>query len=347
MKKILIYTGLAMLLFACKKEAPLVKVKSNAGAAVISSPTDGTAIVVTPADSSQLLSVKWSKADYGVQTVVTYTLEIGADASFANSYNLGSTTVDSLSLTVGGLNNALLNKLNLPANAASAVQIRIISTLNGKDSLISKPVKLNVTTYKEVAPLTLWVPGAYQGWSPGTAPVIYLLGNNQYEGYVYMNTGDYYKFTSAPDWNHVNYGDGGNGGLTIDGLAGGLKANAAGYYKFNVDTKNLTYTASLIASFGVIGSATPGGWNSSTPMTFDPVHGTWSVTLNLISGALKIRANDDWGINYGPADSNALTGSWIFNDPGAITIPADGNYTVTIDMGQSSQKKYLYTVVKN
>ena len=336
-----------MLLFACKKEAPLVKVKSNAGAAVISSPGDGTAIVVTPGDSSQAFPVKWSKADYGVQTVVTYTVQIGADASFANSYNLGSTTVDTLSLTVGSLNNVLLNKLNLPANAASDVQMRIISTLNGKDSIISKPVKINVTTYKELVPLTLWVPGAYQGWSPGTAPVIYLLGNSQYEGYVYMNTGDYFKFTNAADWGHINYGDGGSGSLTTDGLAGGLKVNAAGYYKFNVDTKGLTYTAALISSFGVIGSATPGQWNSSTPMTYDPATGLWSVTVDLVPGALKFRANNDWTINYGPADSNSLTGSLIFNDPGAITINNAGNYTVTIDMSQSTQRKYLYTVVKN
>jgi hypothetical protein len=104
----------------------------------------------------------------------------------------------------------------------------------------------------------------------------------------------------------------------------------------------------LINTFGIIGTATPQQWNASTPMTFSTTTKLWKITLNLVPGALKFRANDDWGINYGPADVNALTGTLIQTND-AITVVNAGNYTVTIDMSQSTanQKKYVYTVVKN
>jgi hypothetical protein len=97
---------------------------------------------------------------------------------------------------------------------------------------------------------------------------------------------------------------------------------------------------------GIIGPATPGGWNSSTAMTYLGNY-KWTITLNLVgNNPLKFRANDAWDINYGPA-SDTLIGTLQFNNPGAITIPSDGNYTVTIDMSQATANGYTYTIVKN
>jgi starch-binding outer membrane protein SusE/F len=198
-----------------------------------------------------------------------------------------------------------------------------------------------------VAPAKLWVPGAYQGWSPATAPNIYSVGDGNYEGYVYMNSAGNFKFTSAPDWNHLNYGNGGVNQLTTDGLAGDLSVASAGYYRFKVDTDNLTWENYLVESFGLIGSATAGGWDNSTPMTFDPTTGLWSTTVDLVGGALKFRANNSWDVNYGPLDSNALSGELISTDA-SITISEGGNYTVVIDMSKSGpEAKYTYTVTKN
>ena len=198
-----------------------------------------------------------------------------------------------------------------------------------------------------VAPAKLWIPGAYQDWSPATAPGIYSVGDGNYEGYVYMDEAGEFKFTSAPDWNHTNYGNAGGNTLTTDGLAGNLSVANAGYYRFKVDTKNLTWESYKVESFGLIGSATSGGWDSSTPMTFDPATGLWSKTVDLVSGALKFRANTAWDVNYGPLDSNALTGELIATND-AITISSPGSYTVVIDMSKSNpQAKYTYTVTKN
>lgn len=348
MKNIFIMVLAAMIiaLNACKKEEK-VTIASTIGTAVIASPVSGASLVVTPADSAQNMAFVWSKANYGVNAVLSYFVQIdSAGNNFKKVINISTKSGDSLNMTNGSFNNLLLAGLGLAPNATSSIEIRVGSTLSGKDTVYSKVIPMTVTTFKQLAPSQLYVPGAYEGWNPAAAPMIYPVTTFAYEGFVFMNKADYFKFTSAPDWAHINYGDAGNGSLSTDGNAAGLKVNAAGYYKLNADIKNLTYSATLINTIGIIGTATPQGWNGSTAMTYDQVKGTWSVTVNLVAGALKFRANDAWAINYGPADVNALTGTLIQTND-AVTINTAGAYTVTIDMSQSTQKKYIYTIVKN
>lgn len=204
-----------------------------------------------------------------------------------------------------------------------------------------------------VAPAQLWVPGEYQGWNPGGAPTIKALNADQFEGYVYISSPTGYKFTSAPDWNHINYGDAGTAGnLTVDGLANGMGLATPGVYKFNVNVNALTYTATLINSMGMVGPATAGGsdagWGTSVPMNYDATNDVWKATINLSPGAIKFRANNEWTINYGPSDSGSLEGNLIFDDPGAINITEAGSYSVTVDFSRSEAPyKYTYKLVKN
>jgi hypothetical protein len=126
----------------------------------------------------------------------------------------------------------------------------------------------------------------------------------------------------------------------------------AGYYRFNVNVNALTYKADLINSMGLVGPATTdgsdSGWNQSVAMTYDQQHDVWKATINLVPGAVKFRANNEWTINYGPADSNSLTGTLINDDPGAIDIKEAGSYTVTADFSRSaSPYTYSYSIVKN
>jgi hypothetical protein len=343
MKKIFIILMACAALSACKKEQKMT-VAANITAPVISSPTDGTAIAVTVADTAQLLNIKWSKPEYGVSAVISYFVQVDSSGNNFKKYvNLGNlNTTTSLSLSYGAFNNKLLSSLNLAPNSTATVELRVGSAIYGADTVFSKPVKIALTTLQLNQ---LWLPGSYEGYNPAAAPTIPgQLNPTQYEGYVYFNAAGNFKFTSAPDYNHINYGDGGNGTLTTNGNAGGIGYNSAGVYLLDADVKNLTYSATYISTFGIIGTATPQGWNASTPMTYDQATGLWSVTVALVPGALKFRANDAWTINYGPTDTNALTGTLIFNDPGAITIVSAGTYTITLDMTQSKQKAYAYTI---
>jgi starch-binding outer membrane protein SusE/F len=349
MKKIFIILsvlGIAVMA-ACKKDK-LATVSQNITAPVIKSPSADTAIVVTPADSSNILKIMWSPANYGVQGINTYFVQADSvGKNFSKFVTLGTVTAaDTLSLSVGSLNSQLLAGLGLTANGATTVELRVGAALYGKDTIYSKTVKIALTTFKALAPPYLWLPGSYQGYNPATAPTIPEQTTYTYQGYAYFSAPGNFKFTSAADYNHINYGDGGNGTLTTNGNASGIVFNSAGVYYLNADIQGLTYSAVYIQSFGIIGPATAGGWNTSTPMNYDQSTGLWSITTTLIGGQpLKFRANDAWDINYGPADSNALVGTLQFNNPGSITIVNSGTYTITIDMTQKTQKAYLYSIV--
>ena len=344
MKKILIIIIASSFGFlaACKK-TPLTTVSTNIAAPVLSNPTDGSSIDVTLADSAQVLNISWAKPNYGVSAVVNYFIQVDSlGKNFAKYYTLANlTSATSFSLSYNNLSGKLMNGLSLMPNSLSTVELRIGAAIYGKDTVYSKSVKIALTT---LAINQLWLPGSYEGYNPAAAPTIPAVTPTTYEGYAFFSAAGNFKFTSAPDYSHINYGDGGNGTLTTNGNAGGIGYSPAGVYLLDADITNLTYSATYINTFGIIGTATPQGWNASTPMAYDQSTGLWSIKIALVPGALKFRANDGWTINYGPADSNALTGTLQFNNPGAININTAGTYTVTIDMTQSKQKAYTYTI---
>jgi hypothetical protein len=187
----------------------------------------------------------------------------------------------------------------------------------------------------------LYVPGGHQGWSPATAPIVYSPNLDwKFDGYVYMEAGNEFKFTSDPDWDHTNYGDGGNGTLSTDGGAGNITVSETGFYRLTVDLSNEPYTYTTTATdWGLIGDATAGSWDTSTPMTLNNTTGEWTVTTTLAGGkAFKFRANNGWDINLG-GDPNNLK-----YDGSNIDVASDGTYVITLKLGDASA--YTCTVVK-
>ncbi|MBL0740055.1 SusE domain-containing protein [Chryseolinea lacunae] len=352
MKKLSIACFALLLLVGCEKEETKAVLSPEAVAPQITSQANGFTKTITEETTGEMLKFDWSGAEYGVSTEVTYVLELDSvGRSFTSPVTLGSTAGKSLGTTLGDLNTKLLEQLKVTPNVASALELRVRASVNTKFPTVSNVVKITVTPWKPIEadkPATLWLPGGYQGWNPANAPVILAVSETIFEGYVYIASGTAFKFTSAPDWDHINYGDSKTTGvLTTDGKADGLSLPESGYYKFRVDTDKLTYQIGRITTWGLIGTATPGEWTTSTAMTFDQVKGTWSKTVNLVKGALKFRANDGWAINYGPTNSSDLKGTLTATDD-AITIPEDGNYTVTLDLSRSkSPYLYSYTVKKN
>lgn len=150
----------------------------------------------------------------------------------------------------------------------------------------------------------LYVPGDHQGWNPGEAPKLSSTDNANFEGYVNMTSVNGFKFTSEPNWDGTNYGSGGEGVLSTDGGAGNLTLPEVGYYLLKVNTQALTWSG-IKTEWGLIGDATPGGWDASTPMTYNAEAGYWEATVNFTTGGFKFRANDGWDINLG-GDINNL-----------------------------------------
>ena len=83
-----------------------------------------------------------------------------------------------------------------------------------------------------------------------------------------------------------------------------------------------------ITTVGIIGSATPGGWDADTDMTQDAMDtAIWTINIDLVAGEAKFRANDDWAINWG--DVAFPNGTGI---QGGGNIPVfTGNYDITFN----------------
>ncbi|MEK7256375.1 MAG: SusF/SusE family outer membrane protein, partial [Bacteroidota bacterium] len=171
----------------------------------------------------------------------------------------------------------------------------------------------------------LYAPGGYQGWAPDQAPFLAsAASDNKFEGYLYFpDANTEFKFTTNPDWS-VNYGDDGADG-TLDANGANIKTGDAGFYLLEVDLNALTYTLTKV-TWGLIGSATPDQWNSDQDMTYNAISGAWEITIDLVAGEAKFRANDDWALNYGDDGADALAERNGAN----IVIPTAGRYVIKL-----------------
>ena len=161
-----------------------------------------------------------------------------------------------------------------------------------------------------------------------------------YEGYVYFpDASTEFKLTDAPNWNAGIYGNksGANGTLASPG--DNLFATGAGYYLLKADLNANKWSVTK-TTWAVIGSATPKGWDADTPLTYDPATGTWSAKVNLVKGDIKFRANSAWEINYGDTKGDKI----LKLNGDNLAVPADGTYTVTLDLSKAGG--YTYSLTK-
>lgn len=335
--------ALGLVLTGCLEEevGPFLKLGE---APTFTSPTGGSSFVLLEENASSVLSsFAWTAADFGFDAGIDYELEFDkAGNNFADAISLGITTKLSMDdLTVGQLNGILLAN-GYPDNVEANLEFRVIATVSDKvDALISQPLAINVTTYKALIVFPrLQVPGSHQGWDPANESTVIFSrqSDGTYEGFLYFATENTeYKYTDGPSWD-VNYGDTGNDG-TLEAGSDNILAGAAGIYRLRANLNNLTHTAEL-TSWGLIGSATPNGWDSDQDMTINPDTGNPVITLDLVAGELKFRANDDWAINFGDTNAN---GSLEY-DGDNILIDDPGNYTVELIINVA---EYTYKVTKN
>lgn len=172
----------------------------------------------------------------------------------------------------------------------------------------------------------IYVPGAYNGWNPADAEATIASpdGTRNFEGYIYFAEADaQFKITDGPSW-AMNYGDTDmDGVLELNG--GNLTVSEPGFYKLNVSLNDFRYTL-VKTNWGVIGSATPGGWDDDTDMTYDEDEKALVVDLFLTAGEIKFRADDAWDLNYGDTGADAI----LIEGGDNIQIPANGNYRVKL-----------------
>lgn len=169
------------------------------------------------------------------------------------------------------------------------------------------------------------------GWDTETKLI--RQGNNPdlWKGLVTLVEGKL-KFRANDAWT-LNWGGGEfpqdtavENGADID-----VPASAGGDYQVTFNTKTLIYQFLKVIDYdrvGIIGSATPGGWDNDTPMQqdFDDVS-IWRLRADLVDGEAKFRANNDWIVNWG---GDGFPSGSAFQDGPNIQVPA-GDYKITFN----------------
>lgn len=175
------------------------------------------------------------------------------------------------------------------------------------------------------------------GWTPELATPMFLYNSEskeQFDIYEYITVnGDGFKFLPTTlGWDKA-YGQGSSAGVLLqDKDAGNITVDTDGFYRVRMDAKALTYEL-LKVTWGIIGDATAGDWNNSTPMVFSGDKGsyTWKITTSLKAGGLKFRYNNEWDIDGFPAnlggDLSNLT--WAGGD---IVIETAGTYSIELNL---------------
>ena len=196
-------------------------------------------------------------------------------------------------------------------------------------------VNMETLTYSfSSAVENLWTPGDANGWNHGGSQMLFTNNYTEYMGFANLSPSGF-KFTSAADWNHINYGDAGEEGkLSTDGGAGNLTVAEKGLYWCKVDIAALTWSATKIETIGVIGGFND--WSESLPLTSeDGLFWTGTITLNE-GDEYKFRCNNDWAINLGGADEYNLV-----PDGANLKAPATGTFTITLDLSVVPYACYL------
>lgn len=317
---------------SCNKEGVLVTASPSTQVELTASQQT---IVLTEANAAEkAVDLTWNKADFSYAAAINATLQLSfKDSAFRKFSSVGVGAATTASLTVADLNTLLLGA-KYPAGQVSDVMIRVLSKVTDSLYVFSDTVTLHITPYmakRVISYPVLYVPGDYQGWAPGSETIGRLFStadNGAYEGYVnFPADTNYFKFTPVADWKN-EYGASGVGKLTQKAGSDNVELDTSGYCLLKVDTKKLTWTAT-VENWGMIGDAAK-GWGDADDIMFDfdSQNQVLVKTVNLKVGPLKFRANHKWELNIG-------AGTKYGGDN--IDITEAGTYKITLDLRVPSE----------
>ena len=114
----------------------------------------------------------------------------------------------------------------------------------------------------------------------------------------------------------------------VNGGWGGLRTTKNLVNQFAVDLDVLNTSLGAQSDWGLVGSATPNGWNGPDVEMYQTGPQEFSIYAELGSGELKFRFNEDWGNNFGDNGNDGTLESGGAN----IAISA-GTYFIVMDLG--------------
>jgi len=285
----------------------------------------------------------WNEANFDVETPVNYELQGSPDASFDMPTTVADITGTDYSVKVSTM-MALANAAGLdndptteeaPNTGMIYFRVRAYVGSDGGNvvdqfsDVLSLNVELIENTAEEVDLSTTWgVVGdaTINGWDGPDVP-FWLTDESGIDDMIYVAyttlTDGQIKFRENNDWGN-NYG-GTDGQLVASGDNIDV---TAGTYKININLNDLTYSLEEY-SWGIVGSATPNGWDGpDVQMMYNGENNVWMAeNVTLTDGEIKFRLNNTWGGDYGGNDGQL----------GSDNIPVSaGTYTITVDFANGT-----------
>lgn len=305
--------------FSCTEDVEQKTAPEPTSGINLITPTSSFNLVLDGAKLNELATTfVWNDSENSsAGTSVNYTVEAAkSGTNFAKTVVLGKVTTNLFQdITVGNL-DAAAKALGMPALVEGLMDVRVKSAAG-----VSNFYTLKVTPYQpnwgiigDATP---------KGWDLST-DMIYNAATDTYSISLDLKSGEF-KFRLDNAWT-TNYGDDGKN-LSLD--AGGANIPVtAGAYTIVANFKTLTYTITpIVNAWGVIGDATPTGWDSDTLMDFNPTTNSYSIIMKMKVGSFKFRLNHDWSNNYGDDGNNLTLDSGGTN----IAITTAGTYYITAD----------------
>lgn len=344
--KIALIVSILFGVISCDDESDFAIQEAEATFSILS-PSSNTEIVLDrDTESNPGLIVAWEDmlgtAPYTVEFAVTGT-------EFASPQVAATSDVKSVTWTVAELNTFLTETLGLAFNEKQNVDLRILSA----DGNMTDAITLAITPYGLQDLPRLAVPGNHQGWQPDENEADYVPyvattldeGATNYEGYMWLD-GEFKLVEPNGDgqfvWGNTDWEDDGSfAGLMSTSGPGNFPGVAAGYYRIQADTGSMTYSV-VPVNWGIIGGATPTGWDSDTDLVYNPTTKVLEADVDLVAGPYKFRGNDTWGeFDLGTIDADGFLqagGDLTFEGP-------DGNYHIVLDL--SNPRRYTVTLTAN
>jgi len=370
--RILIFTvalGIILFFSACEKndKEPKLNLESSISAE-ITNPINGSAVVLTLADSANPFIVQWSATSYiisgdAILPMPTYSLQVAfADSAFKGAKELISTQVLSYESIVYNFNKLLLT-MGMAADSTGDIELRVLSGISDANytESSSEIIRLTVTTFEiPIGPepeekfIYLLGDATPAGWDNTAA-----LPMTQIEPGIFARVetldpaGSWFKFISvlgfwAPQWGTDATGTAESGPLvyrpdeaTTDPPAMPSPAVLGDYY-IEADTINLVYSTFLTSGeLYLVGAATTVGWDNTAglPLTEVEPH-IFEITTTLTDGGMKLlevlgQWAPQWGLNAEPVGTGgnlSYRPSETVQDPPEIPSPGSGTFKIRVDL---------------
>ena len=215
--------------------------------------------------------------------------------------------------------NALLSRLYLNSEAWTG-QDRYADCITYSQNVINSGYSLNMndangngTAYDELFMADNDVNGAQNEF-------IFTLNFDGMQSQTYGGTTFLVHAAIGGSMNPGNFG--------VNGGWGGLRTTKNLVNQFTVDLDALNSSLGSQSDWGLVGSATPNGWNGPDVEMYQTGPQEFSIYTELVSGELKFRFNEDWGNNFGDNGNDGTLES------GGANIPiSTGTYFIVMDLG--------------